>query len=189
MVVDNCNSPDSISSVFAKSYAQLYSSVPSEDEEMSQISDRIQNKLKSSNERFIVTHDITKVVHQMKAGKREGDGLFSSDCILNAHDSLHVHLSLLLSAMFTHGFIIDELTVSTIVPIPKPKLNVCVSSNYRSLALGLIIGKLIDLVLLQKLADKFLTCDLQFGFKKGHLTSMCTQLLKEIRNRSLLHVW
>ena len=180
VVVDNCNSPDSISSVFAESYAQLYSSVPSEDEEMSQIIDRIQNKLKSSNERFIVTHDdITKAVHQMKAGKREGDGLFSSDCILNAHESLHVHLSLLLSAMFTHGFIIDELTVSTIVPIPKPKLNVCVSSNYRSIALGSIIGKLIDLVLLQKLADKFLTCDSQFGFKKGHSTSMCTQLLKE----------
>jgi hypothetical protein len=104
----------------------------------------------------------------MKAGKREGDGLFPSDCILNAPDSLHVHLSLLLSAMFTHGFVIDELTVSTVVPIPKPKLNVCISSNYRSTALGSIIVKLIDLVLLKKLAHKLLTCDLQFGFKKGH---------------------
>jgi hypothetical protein len=134
---------------------QLYSSVPSEEEKLSQRSDRIQNKLKSSNERFIVTcDDATKAVHQMKAGKREGDGLFSSDCILNAPDSLHIHLSLLLSAMFAHGFVIDELTVSTIVPIPKPKLNVCISSNYRSIALGSIIGKLIELVLLQKLAHK-----------------------------------
>jgi Reverse transcriptase (RNA-dependent DNA polymerase) len=172
VVVGNCKSPDSISSVFAESYAQLYSSVHSEDEELSQLGDRTQNKLKSSNERFIVTRDdVTKAVHQMKAGKRES--------ILNAPDSLHVHLSLLLSAMFTHGFVIDELTVSTTVPIPKPKLNACNSSKYRSIALGSIIGKLIDLVLLQKLAHKLLACDLQFGFKKGHSTSMCTQFLKE----------
>jgi hypothetical protein len=163
VVVDNCKSPDSISSVFAELYAQLYSSVPSEDEELSQISDRIQNRPKSSNERFILTRDdVTKAVHQMKASRREGDGLFSSDCILNAPDSLHVHLSLLLSAMLL-------CNVSTIVPIPKPKLDVCISSNYCGIALGLITGILIDLVLLQKLAHKLLTCDLQFGFKKRSL--------------------
>ena len=93
--------------------------------------------------------------------------------------TLLVHLSLLISAMFTHGFVLDELTISTIVPIPKPKLDACISNNYRSIALCSIIGKLIDLVLLNKLADKLVTSDLQFGFKKGHSTSMCTQLLKE----------
>jgi hypothetical protein len=88
VVVDNCKSPDNISTVFAESYAQLCSSVPFEDEGLSQISDPIQNKLKSSNERFIVTRDdVTKTVHQMKAGKCEGNGLFSSDCILNAPNS------------------------------------------------------------------------------------------------------
>ena len=82
VVVDNCNTPDSISNVFAESYAKLYSSVPSEDEEMNQLNDLIQSKLKSCQERFIVTRDdITKAVQHMKAGKREGGGLFSSDCI------------------------------------------------------------------------------------------------------------
>ena len=80
--------------------------------------------------------------------------------------------------MFTHGFVMDELTVSTIVPIPKPKCDACISGNYRGIAVCSIIGKLIDLVLLQKLADKLITSDLQFGFKKGHSTSICTQLLK-----------
>lgn len=180
MVVDNCNSPDSISNVFAQSYAKLYSSVPSEDEEIGQVNDQIYSKLKTCKDRFIVTRDdITKAVQRMKAGKREGDSLFSSDCILNAPDSLHVHLSMLISAMFTHGFVMNELTFSTIVPIPKPRLDACHSNNYRSIALCSIIGKLIDLVLLHKLADKLLTSELQFGFKKGHSTSMCTQLLKE----------
>ena len=84
----------------------------------------IESRVKLSHERFIVTRDdVNKAVEQMKAGKREGDGLFSSDCIINASDSLHVHLSMLISAMFAHGFVLDELTVSTIVPIPKPKLD------------------------------------------------------------------
>jgi hypothetical protein len=56
---------------------------------------------------------------------------------------------------------------------------VCISINYRSIALCSIIGKLIDPVLLNKLADTLVTSDLQSGLKKGHSTSMCTQLLKE----------
>lgn len=150
------------------------------DDELCHVNDQIQEKLSSCKDRFLVTRvDIIKAVQQMKPGKREGDSLFSSDCILNAPDSLHIHMSMLISALFNHGFVIDELTVSTIVPILKPRHDACNSSNYRSIALCPIIGKLIDLVLLHKLADKLATSDLQFGFKKGHSTSMCTQLLKE----------
>ena len=115
---------------------------------MRQVYDKIQSKLKLFNKRFIVTlDDIKKAVSRMKAGKHEGNGLFSSDCIKNAPESLLVHLSLLISAMFTHGFVLDELTISTIVPIPKPKLDACISNNYRSIASCSIIGKLIDFVL------------------------------------------
>jgi hypothetical protein len=179
-VVDNCNSPERISNVFAESYAKLYSSVPSKDDELGQVNDQIQGKLKSCKDRFTITRDdVIIAVQHMKSGKREGDSLFSSDCIINAPDTLHVHLSMLISALFNHGFVMDELTVSTIVPILKQRLDACNSSNYRSIALCPIIGKLIDLVLLHKLADKLVTSDLQFGFKKGHSTTMCTQLLKE----------
>jgi len=85
----------------------------------------------------------------------------------------------LITAMFTLGFILSELTVSTIVPVSKDKLDACHSSNYRSIALCSIIGKLIGLVLFHTLADKLLSSDLQFGFKEGHSTSMWTQMLKE----------
>ena len=71
--------------------------------------DQIQNKLKSCNLCFIVTRDdIMKAVPHMKAGKRERYGLFSSDCIINAPDSLYVHFALLISAMFTHGLTADD---------------------------------------------------------------------------------
>jgi hypothetical protein len=53
---------------------------------------------------------------------------------------------MLISAMFTHVFVLKELASSTLVPIPKPKLDACVSNNYRSIALCSIIGKVIDLV-------------------------------------------
>jgi len=86
---------------------------------------------------------------------------------------------LLITAMFTHGFILSELTASTIILVPKGKLDACYFSNYRRITSCSIIGKLVDLVLLHKLAEKLLTSDLQFGFRMGHSTSMCTQVLKE----------
>jgi len=118
-------------------------------------------------------------VQQLKSKKHEGDSSFPSDCVINAPNSLFVYLSLLITAMFTHGFALSELTVSTIIPVLKATLAACYSSNYRSIALCSIIGKLIDIVLLYKLADKLLISDLQFGFKEGHSTSMCTQMPKE----------
>ena len=71
MVVDNCNSPESISSAFAETYAKLYSSVPSEDEQMNRVNDQNQGKLKSFNEQFIVTpDDIIKAVQQNLANAK-----------------------------------------------------------------------------------------------------------------------
>ena len=138
-VVDYCNSPNNISNAFAQSYSRLYTSVPSDIDDIRQVKDQIQSKLSSCNDRFTVTpEDVYKAVQQMKSGKHEGDSLLSSDCIINAPDSALVHLSMLISAMFTHGFILRELVYSTLVP--KPKLDACISNNYRSIALCSIIG-------------------------------------------------
>ena len=46
-------------------------------------------------------------------------------------------------------------------------------------ALGAILGYVIDLILLERLSSKLDTSHLQFGFKRGHSTNMCTMVLKE----------
>ena len=86
---------------------------------------------------------------------------------------------MLMTAMFSHGFIISNLKFSTIKPIPKNKYNLSESSNYRSIAISSVLGKLIDRILLDRLSEYLISSDMQFGFKPAHSTSMCTFVLKE----------
>ena len=69
--------------------------------------------------------------------------------------------------MIVHGIVFDDLLVSSIVPIPKGKnINCSVSVNYRGIALSSILGKLFDRIVLNRYADKLITSQYQFGFKK-----------------------
>jgi len=69
---------------------------------------------------------------------------------------------------------------STIISIPKGKhANVTDSSNYRGTALSSIFGKVFDLIFLDKYSNCLCTSELQFGFKAGHSTDMCSMVLKE----------
>ena len=80
--------------------------------------------------------------------------------------------------MLVHGFVADDPLVSTVIPIPKGKnTNVTVSANYRGIALSSIIGKIIDLILMNRYYDKLVTSELQFGFKEKRSTTMCSMIL------------
>jgi len=93
---------------------------------------------------------------------------------------LAMHISLLFSAMLIHGVAPDDMYSSTIIPIPIGKhANVTDSSNYRGIALSSIFGKVFDLIFLDKYIDCLCTSELQFGFKAGHSTDMCSMVLKE----------
>ena len=82
--------------------------------------------------------------------------------------------------MLVHGSVPKDMLVSTIIPIPKGKnANQSVSANYRGIALSSIFGKIVDLIVLNRYADKLCTSQLQFGFKAKRSTSMCTMLMKE----------
>ena len=87
---------------------------------------------------------------------------------------------MLLSALIVHGCITYDLSVSTILPVPKGKnLNYSSSDNYRAIALSSIIGKIFDIYILNRYNNLLISTCLQFGFKAGHSTSMCTMILKE----------
>ena len=86
---------------------------------------------------------------------------------------LFVHVALLFSVMMVHGIVFDDLIISSITPIPKDKnMNCTESCNYRGIALSSIFGKLIDRIILSRYADKSITSQHQFGFKKSHSTTM-----------------
>ena len=53
------------------------------------------------------------------------------------------------SGLTIHGAVTDDMTVSTLVPIPKGKNMSCTdSSNYRAIALSSVLGKVFDRIFL-----------------------------------------
>ena len=71
-----------------------------------------------------------------------------------------------------HGYCPGEMLFGVMVPLPKVKGS-NKSDDYRAITLGSIIGKLLDIILLNIVKDALETCNLQFGFKKGSFSRSC----------------
>ncbi len=67
--------------------------------------------------------------------------------------------------------------------IPKDSRgNICTGKNYRGITLCSSIAKVIDIVMLMRYSHLLNTTNMQYAFKKGHSTVMCTLVLKEVMN-------
>ena len=173
-----------IANVFADKYSNLYSSVPTDECELSDIrsgmSEEIRNLPVSDNVTLTV-QDINKAIDKLNAQKRDGTRGTSSDHFIYASDQMKVIITCLSNSMLSHGFTPNDLLDAVITSIPKDlKGNLCTDDNYRGIALCSSLCKIIDLVIIEKYCDKLLTSDSQFAFKKEHSTSMCTSVLKEV---------
>eukprot|EP00118_Oscarella_pearsei_P020720 m.226450 g.226450 ORF g.226450 m.226450 type:complete len:143 (+) comp40026_c1_seq13:1044-1472(+) len=73
--------------------------------------------------------------------------------------------------MLRHSFVPSQFRSSWIVPIIKSKRgSLSDVNNYRGIAVSSVVSKVLELVLLKRLAysDALHTSELQFGFKKSH---------------------
>ena len=185
-VVDNHSGDADIANCFGEKYKDLYNSVPYNESEL----EITKNELKSDislycdvDELLVSPSEIKCAINKLNAGKSDGTVGLMSDHFLNAGSGLYIHLSNLLTGLLTHGFIPDDLSISSVIPISKGK-NCCLndSNNYRGICLSSIICKIIDLIILGRYLDKLSSSQLQFGFKSGCSTNMCTLLVKETVN-------
>ena len=86
--------------------------------------------------------------------------------IVNAGHQLHVHIAMQLTGCLRHGFVLDELFVSSVIPTPKGNNSVLSDSNkYSGISLSSIVCKIIYLILLSRYADLLCTSELQLDFK------------------------
>ena len=82
--------------------------------------------------------------------------------------------------MISHGYTLTVLLKSTIVSIPKDnKASLSNSDNYRGISIFKSINKLFE-VILYLYKDQFQSSDMQFGYKKGHSTTLCTLVYREV---------
>lgn len=113
-------------------------------------------------------------IKQLKPGKSDGKSLMS-DHVLHTPPILASKLAELFTSLLRHGHAAVCLWDSIIQPIPKGAKDPAKSCNYRGIALATCPSKLLELCILQLM---FNTSGLQFGFKKGCSTDLCTGLLK-----------
>jgi len=182
-VVDGHSNSGDISAMFAQRYQDLYSCVYFDADSMDDIRQNIEQQIANGNsvdKCIINAADIARVIHKIKPGKSDGNKGLSSDYILHACNDLYVHIAMLLTATIIHGYVPDDMCCSTILPIPKGKsINCTDSANYRGITLSSVIGKVLDCVIIDRFGDLLCSLDLQFGFKSGRSTNMCSMILKE----------
>ena len=187
--VDGHSSSDEISEHFAEIYSELYSRHNLESLETFRVG--LESRI---NQDLII--DLDRVNHQtvkealtkLKSGKSDVMFQFGSDCLINGTDSLIDHVTNLFKWFFRTGRIPPFLLMCTLVPIIKDNLgDISSSDNYRAIAIGSLLLKWLEWLILVLEGDKLSSDELQFGFQAGSSTTMCSWAVNtvvDIYNRS-----
>ena len=166
-----------ISNKFSEIYSKLYNQHVN-GVELADIADSVSASIGSWSliDADKITVDIVKkALNKLKSGKNDAQFNFQSDCLTQGPDILTEHLTNLLRCFVVHGAVPYFVLICTLIPLVKDNLaDITSSENYRAIAIGSLLLKLLDTMILILEGDK-LSCDqLQFGFQAGASTSMCT---------------
>ena len=187
-VIDNVQGTENIGAMFRDKYKALYNSVSYKKEDMDSLIKKVCEKGACTCSKGmcycdhnVTIEDVVDAVARLKTNKADVSEDFNSNHVVYADHLLCVHLSLLFRSMLQHCLVPHDMRLSALVPIQKNKnKSMNDSDNYRSIALGSIIGKVLDNIVLVKHSDILQTSDLQFGFKSKHSTTQCTYVLNEV---------
>ena len=174
----NCD----IAEVFRKKYQDLLNQVPSDQEKIAEIEDFITDNIAHCDihECIVTEEEVTKAVSSLKNGKSDGNKGVISDHVKMAPKRFMTLLGLLLTTVQKHGYMPDDLLISTLSSITKDKCgNMCDSDNYRGICLSSCLAKIHDLIILNRYRKELSTSEMQYAFKENHGASMCTLTLKE----------
>ena len=117
----------------------------------------------------------------LKLGRDKSDGTsLSSNHLILASPVIASFLSHLFTLILRHGYMPKALRDCLLIPIPKPNKDPSLSDSYRPIALAPNLSKVLESCILIQYQSCLTTSDLQFGFKRGFSTTMCTSILKNV---------
>lgn len=175
--VDGRNSSQDISEHFAQIYQELY--------QRHELGDEFNDIYQSIDSRIDATllQDIDKVntktvaaaLDKLKSSKSDPVFDFNSDCLINSPPELIHHVTNLFKWFLRSGKVPAFLLLCTIVPIVKDNIgDITSSENYRAIAIGSLILKWFDWLIIILEEENLTTDELQFGFQANSSTSLCT---------------
>ncbi len=149
--IDGITGNQAIADHFASRYKDVYNSVGYSNDNLEDLKAELNELIKDSDserDQYVTVQEVDKAVAKLNLNKHDGNlGLFSNH-FKHAPKQLHVHLSMLFTAMLTHGCTPHELKIATLTSIPKDlKQSLSDSNNYRGISLCSILCKVYDLVI------------------------------------------
>ena len=172
----------------ADHFASIYSKLYNQDEQHGQLFEEMCQEVNAgvSEDSLDIVDRIdeelvTKALKMMKSSKNDALFDIQSDCLTKGPPELVHHLTNLLKLYIIHGLVPNFLLLCTLLPLVKDNLgDITMSDNYRAIASGSLILKLLDIVILILEGEK-LGCDpIQFGFQAKSSTTMCTWAVNSV---------
>ena len=166
-----------IASHFAGIYSELYNRVEN-GTRLGEISDRINSGIDNMSRVQLNRVDenlIRKALKKMKSNKRDAVFDTVSDCYINGPPELVSHITTLVKMYLSHGNVPNFVLLCTLLPLVKDKLgDITSSDNYRAIAGGCLLLKLLDIVILLLEGDKLSFSELQFAYQANVSTTVCS---------------
>ena len=95
-------------------------------------------------------------------------------------DRLVVHLCILFNLFLKYGVLPKQFMQCVVIPLVKNTSGDLTDiNNYRAISISSAISKLFESTLYEFISCKLQCDDSQFGFKSGHSTGVCTNVLKQ----------
>ena len=183
--VDDVRGDKGIANLFADKYSKLYTSVESEEQSLSDIKDRISNRIDTLTYNdaeycMFKMDDLMCGVKSVSKGKSDGQSGLFSDHIIHCPNEFFEVLLKLYNSMLIHGVSPSKLKASCLIPIPKNKRSQCnKSDNFRAICLQSVLCKVLDVMILNRECLSLATSEMQFGFKKKHSAALATAVMLE----------
>ena len=175
-VDDHVGSSD-IAQHFANTYSKLYNNVKNGDI-LDQLSERISNNITDQSMKQIDRINealIVSALQKLKRNKRDALMDIISDCYIDGPAELVKHLTTLIKLFLVHGSVPEFVLQCTLLPLVKDKFgDITSSNNYRAIASGCLLLKLLDIVILQLEGNKLSFSELQFAYQANVSTTVCS---------------
>ena len=121
------------------------------------------------------------IVNDLACNKSPGLDGVSVEHMKFAGPKLCVLMSMVISSIFTHGFIPRSMMDSVIVPVIKNKnKRINDKGNYRPICPSTVCSNMVEMALARHLSDSLNSSHNQFGFKLDHGTELCVFTCKEL---------
>ena len=110
--------------------------------------------------------EVLEALSQLKSHKFD-NYVLSSEHLKLVSPAIAKHLAVLFTSVVRHGYLPRCLSDCVLIPIPKSNKDASCSSNYRAITLASTLSETLE-------HFSYFSTSLQFGFKPGSSTTLCT---------------